>query len=831
MTLLPTAPGASAAAPPAAEPAQPPTGQAEAFLSAVLSDLSDAIVACDAEGRLTLFNSAAVELHGLPAAPLLSDQWTTHYDLRDGTGRRLSMGEVPLFRALRGEVVTAYEMAVGRPDGTTRTVLANGRPLRALDGTPLGAVVSMRDVTEERRAAASAAVSEEQFRTVFDASAAGFLLTEEDGRILRANPALCRMLGRDEASLLGLTSRALTHPDDRQASAIASALALRQRDARPVFQNRFVRADGSAVWTEVSLRAVDGPDGRAYGLAQVEDITLRRQAAEHAERETERLRATVEVQRAVTAQVSDRARMLRLIAEQAALVLPAADGAVVELLQGDVLHYAAATGRLTPFEGMDIPVAGSLAGLALTTGTTARCDDPETDPRVNREACRRVGIGSMLVAPLFEEGHTTGVLKVSSAERGAFTTADAQQLTMLADALSTALRQADDYARIQGLLRERTGALDALHDSESRFRLAFDSSPLGMAITSLADPPRFLQVNAAMSAITGYPADELVGMAVSTLHHEDDRAATASVLQGLRSGEYEGATVDRRYRRSDGSVAWVRIRTAVVRPLDGSAAYLVSQIEDISERRAAAEAIAERTSALEASNRQLERANQLKLDLIGMLGHEINNPLAAILGYTDLAADTWDSLDEDDRRRVLDVVGRQARKLDEVVREVLTLVTADAGRLVARPEAVEVRGLLRGVLDSTPGGEDVALRAPAEAYALVQPQHLAQVVQNLVSNAAKYAEGATELAVVQDGAWVLVEVADRGPGVPEEFRERLFDRFSRADGTAGSVRGTGLGLHIVRELVRANGGDVAYEPRPGGGSTFRVRVPAHAGLA
>jgi signal transduction histidine kinase len=108
----------------------------------------------------------------------------------------------------------------------------------------------------------------------------------------------------------------------------------------------------------------------------------------------------------------------------------------------------------------------------------------------------------------------------------------------------------------------------------------------------------------------------------------------------------------------------------------------------------------------------------------------------------------------------------------------------------------------------------------------MQPGHFDHILTNLISNAAKYGGGATAIVAAPAGhAQVMVEVRDEGPGVPAEFRARLFDRFSRADRTAGTVSGTGLGLYIVRELARANGGDVRYRPAPTRGSIFVVTLP------
>ncbi|GGN77935.1 serine/threonine protein kinase [Actinoplanes lobatus] len=217
----------------------------------------------------------------------------------------------------------------------------------------------------------------------------------------------------------------------------------------------------------------------------------------------------------------------------------------------------------------------------------------------------------------------------------------------------------------------------------------------------------------------------------------------------------------------------------------------------------------------------LEAANQLKADLIGMLGHEINNPLAAILGGLDLVLDE-EELPESVHHSLIRV-HRTTRRLAAIVQEVLDLVSLDAGRLVAAPVPVRVAEHVEAAL-VVAGAGHVPVTCPPDLVAVVQPSHLDQILTNLVSNAAKYGGGATAVVARADTAVVTIEVRDEGPGVPPAFRDRLFDRFARAEPTAGKVPGTGLGLYIVRELARANHGDVHYRPGPDGGSSFEVTL-------
>jgi signal transduction histidine kinase len=198
-----------------------------------------------------------------------------------------------------------------------------------------------------------------------------------------------------------------------------------------------------------------------------------------------------------------------------------------------------------------------------------------------------------------------------------------------------------------------------------------------------------------------------------------------------------------------------------------------------------------------------------------------------ILGYVELArAD--DDLPEA-FAELLQKIQRSALRLDTIVTEVLALVRIDAGRLTALPSPTRVAEHVDAALAAA-ASTGIPVSCPPGLVATMQPSHLDHILTNLISNAAKYGGGATAIVAQPrpESRTVVLEVHDAGPGVPPDFRDRLFDRFARAAATAGTAPGTGLGLYIVRELARANGGDVSYRPAPGHGSVFVLTMPLPA---
>jgi PAS domain S-box-containing protein len=359
-------------------------------------------------------------------------------------------------------------------------------------------------------------------------------------------------------------------------------------------------------------------------------------------------------------------------------------------------------------------------------------------------------------------------------------------------------------------------AEQALTLNEQRFRAQFTHSAVGQLIRALDGS--LIAVNKAFAGMLGRRPEDLVGRVVDAdLVHPDDLAYGQHQIAGLYAGEASSYSHEIRLRHTAGHWVDAEATVSLVRDARDRPKHLIVVATDISQRRIAERARDQAAAALAERNTALEVANHLKLDIIGMLGHEISNPLSAILGYTDLLTD---ELGEDHTAAgPVAVISRQAQRLDEIVREVLSMVSIDAGDLSAVRGEVRLRAGIMEALEST-GDSGVPVLGP-DVTVCFNPGHLQQILVNLLSNATKYAGGATAIRIVETGGGrVLVRVEDRGPGVPEEFRPRLFDRLTRAERDSGHVRGTGLGLYIVRALAQANHGGVRHEPNPAGGSVF-----------
>ncbi|WP_074311709.1 PAS domain S-box protein [Singulisphaera sp. GP187] len=323
------------------------------FQRAVLNNLSDRIVACDAEGVLSLFNRASEESHGQPAERLTAERWAAHYGLfLADKSRLLEREEIPLYRAWRGETVRDAEIVLSPTDETTRTFLASGQPFFDAHGTILGAVVVMCDITERKRADATLRESEERFRSVFEHAAIGMALMTATGRYLRVNRAFSEITGYAEQELQALDLFAITHPDDREES-LRSLQSIREGAAnRFVAVRRFLRKGGGVVWVQNSVSFVKDGQGRTANIiALCEDITERKRAEQEIrllnaqlELRLSRLNALRRIDLAITAS-HDLGEILTTLVEQVTSQLRV-DAAAILLLDSHVetLGYVAASG-------------------------------------------------------------------------------------------------------------------------------------------------------------------------------------------------------------------------------------------------------------------------------------------------------------------------------------------------------------------------------------------------------------------------------------------------------------------------------------------------------
>lgn len=319
----------------------------------------------------------------------------------------------------------------------------HGRPAR---------VVLARDLTAERRAQRALEESERRFRAAMEHAPIGMALVALDGRWLEANRAVCRLTGYSEDELRALDFQRITHPDDLHADLEHVGRLLRGEAEWYEMEKRYLRKDDETVWVLLTVSLVRDGDGRPlHFVAQIQDITQRREAEAELRRTAEHMEALVRTQQEVATSGLDVERVTETIVRRA-VDLTGAPGASVEMAEGAEMVYRAAAGTLAPNVGLRLPLDASLSGMSVLTARTLYARDTETDPRVHREACRQLGIRSMVVLPLVFDGRAVGVLKVTAAAPDGFDARARHTLALLAGVMAAAMRDALAYETEQGLL-------------------------------------------------------------------------------------------------------------------------------------------------------------------------------------------------------------------------------------------------------------------------------------------------------------------------------------------------------------------------------------------
>lgn len=232
----------------------------------------------------------------------------------------------------------------------------------------------------------------------------------------------------------------------------------------------------------------------------------------------------------------------------------------------------------------------------------------------------------------------------------------------------------------------------------------------------------------------------------------------------------------------------------------------------------------------------LREVARLKDEFLGQVSHELRTPLTIIHGYSELIVDGM-LRDEESIRQSADEIHSSSALMLRLVDDLLDTSRLEAGRVELQPVALDLSNwlikLVTGFGQATPSHRIVAdVCEPLPAIS-ADPDRLGQVMNNLLSNAARYSPGGTVIRVSADvvGDGLEIKVSDQGPGIAPDDRDRIFEKFYRGKhGATLAVRGTGLGLAVARQLVEAHGGTIGVQSTPGRGSTFWVRLPLQARL-
>lgn len=454
--------------------------------------------------------------------------------------------------------------------------------------------------------------------------------------------------------------------------------------------------------------------------------------------------------------------------------------------------------------GLRLPSNHGIGGWVMEHGQPALVQDTSSDPRFFRQADERTGhdTRAIICAPLQVKGEVLGTIQAINPRQGTFTEEDLQLWVNLANLASSALANAQQFARTQA--------------AEERYLSLFEDSVNPILLTNLDGI--VVEANRRAFEFLRYERDELVGLPILSLL--SDRATGAHdgipTLEQINT-ESVDQFVANLATKSQQSIP---VEGYVKRTLSGDSEVLQWIYRDISQ--------------------QVE-LEEMRTDLTAMLVHDLQSPLGNIISSLELLryelpADTDPVLDS-----IVDIAARSSRRLQTLIRSLLDITHLEAGHPITDAGYVDLLDLIdeaREVILPALERRRVKLivDTPEDTPQLfVDGDMIGRVLINLLDNASKHTPESRQVIVAarpypsEDDQLLWITVSDQGQGIPAEFREAIFEKFRRLQGPH-APKGMGLGLAFCRLAVEAHGGKIWVDDAPGGGARFNFTLPTQSFL-
>lgn len=479
-----------------------------------------------------------------------------------------------------------------------------------------------------------------------------------------------------------------------------------------------------------------------------------------------------------------------------------------------VLLYQADTNEFSPLPpalgipedvltSLRIPVDHGIAGIVFRTGEAIVYNDALNDPRVDQKLIALLRVRNGIAVPLtikrrdeeeqIVEERIIGVLEVFNKRWDEqFSDDDLRLLQHMADQAAAIISSAQIYIQ----LREERDELEE----------TLESLRAGLIVVSIDGKVRLMNPAACQllgynenSACVGKPMAQVIG-------HQELR-------QLFEEGFRERQPMVKELSFDEGRRIY-RAETSLMMDDNGQLQNVVAIIYDITEIR------------------QLER---MKTAFVSTVSHELRTPLTSIKGFiSTLLDDTEGMYDEETRREFYEIIDEECDRLTRLINDLLNVSRIESGRaLEMYITHVNLHQLAQSVCDlqQTYTDRHQVINAVPPDFPIIEADadKVTQILDNLVGNAIKYSPegGEVRISAIDEGDSVRLDVTDQGLGIPEEHREKIFERFQMVeDESRKAIRGTGIGLYLVRHLARAHGGDVWLDwSEVGRGSRFSVRLP------
>jgi len=359
-------------------------------------------------------------------------------------------------------------------------------------------------------------------------------------------------------------------------------------------------------------------------------------------------------------------------------------------------------------------------------------------------------------------------------------------------------------------------AANAIKASERKYQLLFQHANDSMFIID-PDGLRIIDANIVAAKRLGYSREELIGMSMYEINMER--------IEGLKRGEEEhlnarfehmrregNLTFETSHRRKDGSILPVEVSSHFIE-VDGRT-VVESIARDITERK---------------------KMEKMKNEFISTVSHELRTPLTSIVGSLGLArSDMFGDMD-DQVKQIVEIAHNNSQRLVRLINDILDIEKIESGKMDLDQRPIELHELVaQAVEENEPFAAqfDVTLQIKPngvqQTSVIGDWDRLLQVMANLLSNASKFSPAGSKIdvGVIPDGKTARIFVSDKGPGVKNEFRDTIFEKFTQSDMSDSKEKGgTGLGLNISKAIVEMHGGVIGFENKRDGGTTFYFDLP------
>lgn len=354
---------------------------------------------------------------------------------------------------------------------------------------------------------------------------------------------------------------------------------------------------------------------------------------------------------------------------------------------------------------------------------------------------------------------------------------------------------------------------NALEVSEKRFRQVLVNAPIGMAL--MDDTGNFIGVNNAFANFAGVDSDELIatGRLVDLIPYDERKKIYAAISKLMTKKDGAVYTAEHRVLHAKGEDRWGLLNVSWSFDKNKGGNFFIAQVIDITDQK---------------------RLSRVKDEFVSTVSHELRTPLTSIKGALGLLMASKDNNFSKSQARLIDIASANADRLTDIVNDILDLEKISSGEVTFDFADTDLTSVLDDVVrEMSPFAEThdsfVEIDTPQDPLMVFADRgRTQQVLTNLISNACKYSDPKSKVMAKaeQIGDMAIVYIQNIGPGVPDNFRSRIFQAFSQADSSDTRAKGgTGLGLNISRQIVLRHGGQIGFESTPGGVTVFWFTIP------